>query len=201
MRLLAALLSLTLGLSACATATGPEAASRFDRFEGDATALAAYDRFHVAPVTVSEDIQARVDRRAGVTRVMGNDDRPLGEEDVARNTERLAQALRSALGEVGTLSDAPGPGVLTVAVELTQLNANRPTMTEMRTNPGLDFRSISIGGAGVSGTLSEGDLVLVSFSDAAVPARIDDPALGNSIWSEADRYYRTISAKLADLLR
>ena len=198
MRRILAALALA-SLAACATATGPGAADRFDRFEGDAATAAAYTRVFVAPVAVSPEIQARTETRG--TRPFRDDERPLGERDIRRNTAALTDALRRELAGVAEVADAPGPGVLTIALTLTALDANRPTMAEQRANPSLSFQSISVGAAGVSGELREGDRVIARFEDRNLPARITDPTIGAGQWVEADRYYRQLASKLADLLR
>ena len=196
MRVLPILVALLL--AACATATGPDAAGRFDRFDGASADFRRFDAVHVAAVTVSGDIQARVD---GDRSTLSRDDRPLGQRDVERNTAALADAVRREVGAVARLAEAPGPGVLTIALTITSLDANRPTMAEQRANPGLSFDSIAVGGAGVSGELREGEAVLARFEDQNALVRINDPSVGTGVWTVADRYYRQLGDKLAGLLR
>ena len=198
MRSALAALSL-LALTACATATGPEAAGRFDRFDGDAASVAAYDRVHVAEVAVGPDVEARL--KLNRLSSIGDDERPLGQRDIDRNVEALTEAVRREVSGAAQLADAPGPGVLTIALTLTRVDANRPTMAEQRANPALSFDSIALGGASVSGELREGEVVLARFEDESQLARINDPSIGIGIWTEADRYYRQLAGKLAGLLR
>ena len=198
MRRILAALALA-ALSACATASGPEAAGRFDRFEGDAVAVAGFDRVFVAPVAVAPEVEARLDlNRLSSIR---DDERPLGQRDIDRNTAALAEAVRREVGAAAPLADAPGPGVLTIALTLTGVDANRPTMAEQTANPALSFQSIALGGASVTGELREGDAVLARFTDESQLAQINDPAIGAGMWVEADRYYRQLGNKLAGLLR
>ena len=198
MRFVLAALSLA-ALSACATATGPDAVTRFDRFEAETRDFRRFDRVHIAPVAVSEEIEARLDLRGPISPTAR--ERALGQRDIDRNTAALRDALRQEFSGVAEIADAPGPGVLTVAVTLTQLGANRPTMAEMRQNPALRFDSISIGNAAVRGELREGDAVLATFEDDLMRAQINDPAIGAGMWTEADRYYRQLADKLASLLK
>lgn len=186
-------------LAACATATGPDAAGRFDRFEGASADFRRFDAVYVAPVEISDEIAARID--TGGTSLGRRDARPLGERDIERNKRELAEAVRAEVGSAARLADAPGPGVLTVALTLTSLDANRPTMAEQRANPGLSFDSVAVGGAGVTGELREGNTVLATFSDQNAIVRITDPGVGTGLWTVADRFYRQLGDKLAGLLR
>ena len=184
-------------LSACATGTGPDAARDFDSFAGQSD-LRAYEAVYVAPATAGEDVA----RRVGYNPVGATDrTRPIGERELARQLEELTEALERRLGEVVRLAPAPGPGVLTIETELTALAANRPTQAEVAATPSLDFRSISVGDAGVRMTLSENGRTLATLEDRAFRRNLNDPGIGVGIWNTADRFYDRLSRKVAALLR
>lgn len=187
-----------LSLAACATPTGPAAYDAFDTYEGERVDLTGYEAVYVAPVTASEDVLARVDAR-----VLGpqNRTRPIGADTLAEKQADLADELRESLGAVAAISEAPGPGVLTVQAELTALQANRPTMAEMSATPSLDFRSIAVGDAAARITLSEGDRVIGVIEEYALRRNLNDPTVGVATWGTADQFFRRVSDKVAALLR
>ena len=186
------------GLAACATATGPYAARSFDRYEAAAPVdFRAYEAVHVPPVTASTDILARVGAQPIGPR---SRIRPLGEDDVEDQTTRLREHIVRALSETARIADAPGPGVLTVEAELTELDANRPTMAEMRQFPAVDPRSVSVGDAAARVTLSEDGRTLAVIEDRALRANLNDPGIGVGWWVTANRFYDRFSDKLAALL-
>ena len=153
---------------------------------------------YVAPVTASEDVTRDTDR-APIRRLGG--DRPLGARDVTEKTADLEEALKEALAGVARVVDRPGPGVLTVATVVTDLDPNRPTMSQMSAEPGLDFQSISLGGAAVRVELRDGDRVLAVIEDDSPDRRFDDPMIqGSTMWTEANSFFRRFSRDLADLL-
>lgn len=82
------------------------------------------------------------------------------------------------------------------AVDITIVDAepNRPTMQQLIERPGLDARSISIGGAELRAILPSGEVVTHrrynhSLADIAGPA---------ATWTEADRAIRQFAVKVAD---
>ena len=191
-------LLLPAALTGCATPTGIAAYDAFDAYEGERVSLAGYEAVHVAPVTSSPEIVARIDVSPIGPR---NRVRPLQESTLAEKQDDLAEELARRLSQVATLRDAPGPGVLTVAAELTELQANRPTMAELSAQPGLDFRSVSVGDAGVRITLSEDGRVIGVIDDRAVQRNFNDPTIGVTTWGTADQYFARVAEKVAALLR
>ena len=187
-----------VALMGCATPTGIAAYDAFDAYEGDRVSLAGYDAVHVAPVTSAPDVAARVDVNPIGPR---NQVRPLQQSTLTDKQDDLAEELSRRLGRIAELRDAPGPGVLTVAAELTELEANRPTMAELSAQPGLDFRSVSVGDAGVRITLSEDGRVIGVIDDRAVRRNFNDPTVGVAVWGTVDRYFERVSEQVAALLQ
>lgn len=118
--------------------------------------------------------------------------RDLGERDVREQADRLAEVVRRGLADNSRLDGAR------VELVLTDLRPNRPTFEQMAAKPGLDpFRSISIGGAAIEGTITtaEGEVLPVRYdwfsSDLA-------DVLGYGAWHDADRAYRGLAGRLAD---
>ncbi|WP_031555501.1 DUF3313 family protein [Parvularcula oceani] len=188
-----------VALGACATPTGMEAASRFDSFEAAAPVqLGDYDRVYLAPIAVSDDILDRLDRQ--IYRGTRDSEWAIDERTINAKVEDLREDLVAELSERTTLVDAPGPGVLTIQLTLTELASNRPTIAALSEEPSLSFQSISTGGAAVEAQLLEGDRVLAMFEDRSRFNPINDPVVQAGIWTEADRYFRQLGDKLAALL-
>lgn len=182
--------------AACATPVGPDAAARFDSYEGEA-ALKAYSAVYIAPVTASEEIVRRVGYRP-----FGTQDRvrPLSESEIDSQQEKLARVLAERLGRSRRLAEGPGDGVLTIATELTALESNLPTFSELSANPSLDPRSVSIGDAAVRVVLSENGRSFAVIEDATIRPNFNDPAVGVGRWITANRYYDRLADKLDALL-
>ena len=133
---------------------------------------------------------------ASVTVTLGPDlqeqSSALGEQDVRRQADRLAEIVRRALADSAGLDGAR------VDLVLTELKPNRPTFEQMADRPGLDgHRSISIGGAAIEGsiTTADGQVLPVKydwFSSSLADVR------GYSTWQDADRAYRRLASNLAD---
>ena len=194
---LIAALALAGALAACATPTGPDAARTFDLYEAaPGLDFSRYETVFVAPVAVSDEIASRVGYRPR----RFDDKRPLGQRELDAKVEDLEVALKRELGTLNALSETSGPGILTVETLLTGLDSNRPTQAEMSAVPGLDFRSISLGGASVRVTLSENGRQLAVIEDEARNATLDDPSIGVTTWGEVDRFFSSFSARLAGLV-
>ena len=129
-------------------------------------------------VTLGPDLQEKVDE--------------LGERDVRRQADRLAEVVRRALADSGDLDGAR------IDLVLTDLKPNRPTFEQMADRPGLDpHRSVSIGGAAIEGqiTTADGQVLPVKydwFSNSIAEVR------GYSTWQDADRAYERLASRLAD---
>ena len=116
----------------------------------------------------------------------------LGERDVRRQADRLAEVVRRTLARSGDLDGAR------IDLVLTDLKPNRPTVEQMAERPGLDpHRSVSIGGAAIEGqiTTADGQVLPVRydwFSNSIAEVR------GYSTWQDADRAYERLASRLAD---
>ena len=129
-------------------------------------------------VTLGPDLQEKVDE--------------LGERDVRRQADRLAEVVRRALARSGDLDGAR------INLVLTDLKPNRPTFEQMAERPGLDpHRSVSIGGAAIEGqiTTADGQVLPVKydwFSNSIAEVR------GYSTWQDADRASERLASRLVD---
>ena len=116
----------------------------------------------------------------------------LGERDVRRQADRLAEVVRRTLARSGDLDGAR------IDLVLTDLKPNRPTFEQMAERPGLDpHRSVSIGGAAIEGqiTTADGQVLPVRydwFSNSIAEVR------GYSTWQDADRAYERLASRRAD---
>ena len=116
----------------------------------------------------------------------------LGERDVRRQADRLAEVVRRTLARSGDLDGAR------IDLVLTDLKPNRPTFEQMAERPGLDpHRSVSIGGAAIEGQITTADgqvlpVRYVWFSNSIAEVR------GYSTWQDADRAYERLASRLAD---
>jgi len=199
MRKLVASLAL-IALTACAsTATGPGAASRFDSFRAVETRdFTGYDRVYIAMPVASDELLERRD----VRRVVRNDVRPIGDREINQMANQLFNDLNRQVGRVAQVVGNPGPGVLTIQSEITKLNANRPTQTELGREPGLSFDSIYVGDAAVTIRLLEEDRLLAVIKDADNERSLQDRSIQSfGIWDTARRQFGQVSAKLAALLQ
>jgi hypothetical protein len=191
-----------LGLAACAGGpTGPEAAERFDSFEAVQTNdFRRFEQVQVLAPEAGEEVQERIGaRRSGIR---GRQERPLGQRDVDAKLADLRRSIENQLENQVELTEEGGPGVLTMRVILTDLNANRPTQAELAAEPGLDFSSIATGDAAVRIELSEDGQLLAVIEDADNINNLNNfgPILPAGVWFTADRYFESLATKLADLL-
>ncbi|NRA30379.1 MAG: DUF3313 family protein [Parvularculaceae bacterium] len=188
-----------LTLAACASSpTGPGATGRFDSFNAVQTRdFTGYDSVYIAMPTASEEL---LERRN--IRTLRRQERPIGDREISFMANQLMGDLNRELGRVATIVGNPGPGVLTVQTEITKLNANRPTQTEMQVEPGLSFESIYAGDAAVTIRLLEDDKLLAVIKDEDNMQRLFDrgPQVFG-IWDTARQHFGRVSAKLAALLQ
>lgn len=194
--------TLLLVLAACVSGpTGPEAANRFNSFEAVETAdFTGYDKVHLERPVAASEITDRVGRRVLLSPTRRSE-RPLGQQDIDENLDRLLRELTIALQDQVELVEAPGPGILTISTTLTELDANRPTQAELVANPGLSMQSISTGAAAVEIELSEDGRVLARLSDSDQVAGLADPeAQTNMIWGTANWFYSRLGRKISALL-
>lgn len=127
-------------------------------------------------VTLGPDVQARVD--------------DLGEREVARQADRLAEVVGRALARSDRYDGAE------VRLTLTELKPNRPTFEQVSRTPGLSaIDSLSIGGAEV-------EVEVIGRDGARASGRVDyfshslADVRGASTWQDADRAYARVAARL-----
>lgn len=115
----------------------------------------------------------------------------LGEREVARQADRLAEVVGRALARTDRYQNAE------VRLTLTELKPNRPTFEQVSRTPGLSaIDSLSIGGAEVevevvqpNGDRATGEVEYFSHSLAEVR--------GSTTWQDADRAYARVASRLA----
>lgn len=116
----------------------------------------------------------------------------LGERDVSEQAARLADVVRQTLARRGALDGAE------INLTLTDLKPNRPTFQQLADRPGLDgIRSISIGGATISGQVTTADGQIHPVKYDWYSSSLQD-VLGYGVWQDADRAYRRLAGNLAD---
>lgn len=188
-----------LVLAACASgATGPEAAQRFDSFQTVQTDdFTGYTKVQVLSLSVNPEIESRID----VRRVGRDRERPISRRDLDEKLGDFRADIERRLATQAELVEEGGPGVLTVRTIVTKLDANRPTMAELSSNPGLSIQSIAVGAAAARVELSEdGKLLAVIEDEDNVTSLQDQTVLNGAIWQTADRYFARLADKLAALL-
>lgn len=185
-------------LTACATATGPDAANRFDSYRTvQSQDLQSFERVQVLMPTAGPDVAKRIDAR----RRLNSRERPLSQRDVDEKLARLHGDLVRAIGRNHQITSQGGEGVLTVRTILTDLNANRPTQADLADNPGLSFQSIATGDAAVTIEFLEDGQVLAVVKDRDNVTNLNDPrAQPAGIWSTADRFFDRVAEKVSALL-
>lgn len=135
---------------------------------------------------------AQAEPRISVTlgpRVQADAER-LGEREVARQADRLAEVVGRALARSDRYENAE------VRLTLTDLKPNRPTFEQVSRTPGLSaIDSLSIGGAEVeieivqaNGDRATGEVEYFSHSLAEVR--------GFTTWQDADRAYARVASRL-----
>lgn len=116
----------------------------------------------------------------------------LGQRDIQEQASRLADVVRQTLARRGALDGAE------INLTLTDLKPNRPTFQQMADRPGLDpIRSISIGGATISGHVTTADGLIHPVRYDWYSTNIGE-VIGFGTWQDADRAYRRLAVNLAD---
>ena len=114
----------------------------------------------------------------------------LGERDVSRQVNELADTVRTQLAREGAY---PGARINLV---LTDLKPNRPTFQQAADKPGLSIMdSISIGGAAIEGEIvtAEGERLPVRYSRYS--NNLAD-VYGYNTWQDAERAYDRLAANI-----
>lgn len=117
-----------------------------------------------------------------------------GEREGEKLTEDILEDLERAFDKAG---------VDPAKVDITIVNAkpNRPTFEQLSNEPGLDsFRSISIGGMKLEGTVYDADGNIVATQEYGWFENNIRDAVGSSTWTDANRASRRFATKLAKQL-
>ena len=116
----------------------------------------------------------------------------LGEREVQEQASRLADVVRRTLARRGALDGAE------INLTLTDLKPNRPTIQQMADTPGLDgIRSISIGGAAITGHVTTSDGLIHPIAYDWYSTNISE-VRGFGTWQDADRAYSRLADNLAE---
>jgi hypothetical protein len=120
-----------------------------------------------------------------------------GMREVETLREMIATALETELERRGATFD-PAAGV-SFNVTIIKAKPNKPTMEQMRQEPGLDYlRSVSLGGAELQGVFVGGDdAVLATVSDSYFSSELF-PMPPLTTWEDAWRAIHRFAAKAAD---
>lgn len=132
---------------------------------------------------------------ADITVALGPDlqdkSKDLGEREVARQVDRLVQAVDRAL------ADQPRYQGARINLVLTDLEPNRPTFQQVSERPGLSpFHSISIGGAAIEGEIVTADGERLPVRYARYSNSLQD-VVGYATWQDADRTFTRFASNLA----
>lgn len=141
----------------------------------------------LAPVAIAPALQTELEEDFGVRE---------GETLQRWTANAVSRELRNAGADV--VDNAP------VRVEVTILEAdpNRPTFKQLGDKLGLDFSSISIGGAELTATLRSADgRVLQEVAHRRYSSSLDDISVGAATWSDARRAIRQFATKVGDAYR
>jgi hypothetical protein len=139
----------------------------------------------IAPVGLSPEFQTTL-----------QDD--LGEREGAYLQANVAEAVGNALtrrgAEIGTGGD------YTLEITIVDARPNRPTMQQLRDEPGLDWsRSFSTGGAELRGVLrGAGGQVVVEVQHDYFTPSLEHVFAPAGSWSDAHRAIRAFANKVAD---
>ena len=146
-----------------------------------AAAIAVAGAAHAEPesinVTFGPEVQARLPE--------------LGEVEVQRQADRLAEFVARAVADTPALNGAR------IDLVLTDIEPSRPTRQQVVDEPGLDpIRSLSIGGAAFAGeiTMADGQVQPVRYDWYANNLA---EVQGYSTWGDAERAFRRLGDHLA----
>lgn len=132
------------------------------------------------PVSFSPEFQSSLEETYGVR-----------EGDVLRTA--VTDAISRELARRGVSAD-------TANIEVTIVDAepNRPTMQQMFDRPGLDFNSVSIGGAELRATVHAANGATTEVTHRRYNYSIADNVEGSATWTAARRSIRQFAVKVAD---
>ncbi len=116
--------------------------------------------------------------------------RAYGADEVRTLADDLRTTVQRAL-------DRAGPGApQRVDLVLEAAHPNRPTFNEMSASTGLSLRSIGVGGAAVTGTVTTSDGASQPLSYRWFEDDLKN-VIGYSTWTDADRAFQSLASQLA----
>lgn len=121
----------------------------------------------------------------------------LEEEYGIREGEILREAIVSAIeNELARR----GVSIQSVTIEVTIMDAdpNRPTLRQLSRMPGLDMRSISIGGAELRAVVRSATGQTTEVNHRRYNHSLEDVTVAATTWTEARRAIRQFAVKVAD---
>ena len=114
-----------------------------------------------------------------------------GEREGEKLTEDILDDLQRAFEKAGV-------DPAKVDVEIVNAKPNRPTFEQLASEPGLDaFRSISIGGMELVGTVYDADGNVVATQEYSWFENNIRDVVGSATWTDANRASRRFATKLA----
>lgn len=132
------------------------------------------------PVTFSPEFQTALEEEYGV-----------------REGEILREAVVSAIANELTRRGVSIEGV-TIEVTILDADPNRPTMQQLFETPGLDMRSISIGGAELRAVVRSASGQVTEVNHRRYNPSLEDVTAAATPWTEARRAIRQFAVKVAD---
>lgn len=146
-------------------------------------ASAAAEPVALTPIAFSPALQADIQE-------------DLGARDGDYLRRMTADALTRALRNVG--ADVTSSAPMRVEVTIVDAEPNRPTFKQLGQRIGLDYSSISIGGAELNAVVRGADgQVLAQVNHRRFSNSLRDVALGASTWSDARRAISQFAVKVA----
>jgi len=119
----------------------------------------------------------------------------------SRDVENLSGVLRKKVELYLTKKDLMAADGLQLVITITDLKPNRPTLAQYRSKPGIDFRSIALGGASLDAKFITPDGTEVGSAFFKWEESWIDQVSGASTWYDArkafDRFARRLSRDLA----
>lgn len=155
--------------------------------------LSSFESVYIAPVGIALE-----EPRPSPRSLSG--ERPVSEKDAALKAEDFHEDLVDEFGDAFTLASGPGAGVLTIEATLTRLEASRPTIADLREQPGLSMESRYAGGASVAVAFSENGAPLGEVSDSYTET-LDNHRFQAGVWEDTDRAFSSWARRLVDFVQ
>ena len=135
-------------------------------------------------VAISEDLQVKAAEE-------------YGERDIERLTEALRAEAEAALMGAGRLAVDGAEPEGRIELTLVDADPNRPTMLQMKNEPGLSFQSFSRGGAAIEAVLYDASGAEAGRMEYDWYSPDLRDAWARGVWSDADRTIDRFASRLA----